>query len=1007
MNSKAGVPSGTSIPCPKCKHKFTVSAPKKEDEDDDLEVVDDDEEETSAAPPTKKAAAASTVKSKAAPRRRDPEDEDDAADRPAARKRRDEHDDDEEPRRDRRHDEADESVEKPRSKNRRRNDDDEDDTERPSKSARRRNDGDDEDGNRDRDGRRPGAAKGKSKGKGKLALIIGGIAVLLVGAGIAIYALTWSKPIRGEREVKELIKAKEAADKESDPAKKTEAQLKVLAIMMAVEDMKLTEDEQKKLLAKYKSKLDELKLGIEASWAMQNKAREESGGTNGNNPLTGPDRQSRPLPKEVPWTAAPDPAPAFELSEDARLDIALDTALWWQSRFTSTPSPFVVLIPPRTSAIEIKAQVYDLRDGKPTGMPISLPPFSMEHRRLALSSDGSALACRGPNSLRSLTIFSTATGTETSRILVGDNDKEMVIDFDFSSSDRVLTEKRHKDTLRSTLELWDAKTGQKLPDSEIKLDSNGGAHCLSPNRRYLAIFRQLDRVSIFELNSGKIVGEAIVPATAVKSGFDFGHPAFSDDGRVLSVFYGFLGKSNTRIVNFNMADGKVALDRTIPGTLEDISLASSDYPAVAWLKDGRSCLVCARVFVDIEKGRQFFKLSFEQTRGSGARSLVAGTHLARVKAEKFVMYPLPLAELEAARENPVSKKDTPVPKKVSPNPKKHSPESKLKIIAAEQGMKLDSRVEKIELSDDGSRLAVQVRQSVVIGKVNESKVQVWDIKDKLTKLCEQSGGLRALSPNGRRLVLGKGTQSDLVDVEANKVTGQIDNLSSNFAYISSDLVIASRPRGDSTPKKTSFIVKIFNATTGKEEGSFIAADDDRVSISAPFNQRREIAVGVEYSNKVRIWDVMKKELVREFEVPDANPAKAPLKGRAWRHEIPVSPDGKRLVIGKLGGTEFWWIEKGILNQTKGPPFSTRGVLLPSSDAFLLPSNMSRPRSEQNVGTLNIDIVAFDLGAQELIGSFRGHEIPISAFAASENGKVMATGDGEGNLKIWDLDKLPK
>ncbi len=49
LNSKAGVPLGVEIACPKCKAKFKVTQPDDADVvDDDFEVVDDVEEETPA-----------------------------------------------------------------------------------------------------------------------------------------------------------------------------------------------------------------------------------------------------------------------------------------------------------------------------------------------------------------------------------------------------------------------------------------------------------------------------------------------------------------------------------------------------------------------------------------------------------------------------------------------------------------------------------------------------------------------------------------------------------------------------------------------------------------------------------------------------------------------------------------------------------------------------------------------------------------------------------------------
>lgn len=157
-----------------------------------------------------------------------------------------------------------------------------DEDEMPSKKSRLqqrgRNEGAD-DADVDRPRRKPEKKrKTRPAAKRSKGLVIGLIAgvVFLLGGGIAaIVLLSDGHNLRGEREIRELIKAKEIADKETDSGKKTQAQLQVLAVMMTIEQMGLTPDEQSKLLQKYKTRLDELQLGMEGSWALQNKGAEE------------------------------------------------------------------------------------------------------------------------------------------------------------------------------------------------------------------------------------------------------------------------------------------------------------------------------------------------------------------------------------------------------------------------------------------------------------------------------------------------------------------------------------------------------------------------------------------------------------------------------------------------------------------------------------------------------------------------------------------------------------
>jgi hypothetical protein len=121
LKSRAGVPVGQSLSCPKCKKKFTVEEPDDADVVEDADVVDDGDD--NGRPAAKRRAPPPP----AAPRRasRDEDDQDE------------EEDEDDEPRPKKRR--------PPEGKKRRRDDDDEEEEEeRPRKKKKRRRDGDDE-----------------------------------------------------------------------------------------------------------------------------------------------------------------------------------------------------------------------------------------------------------------------------------------------------------------------------------------------------------------------------------------------------------------------------------------------------------------------------------------------------------------------------------------------------------------------------------------------------------------------------------------------------------------------------------------------------------------------------------------------------------------------------------------------------------------------------------------------------------------------------------------------
>jgi predicted Zn finger-like uncharacterized protein len=137
--------------------------------------------------------------------------------------------------------------------------------ERSRKTKTRRGD-DEEDDRRDEDeNERPRrrATKRTAKEKHSPVLLISIVVGILVLVGtVTAYLLLRDSTLRGEPETMELVKALTAAADEKDANKKMDAQMKALAAMMAIEQLRLSPDEQRKLDAKYKSNIDGLRARL-------------------------------------------------------------------------------------------------------------------------------------------------------------------------------------------------------------------------------------------------------------------------------------------------------------------------------------------------------------------------------------------------------------------------------------------------------------------------------------------------------------------------------------------------------------------------------------------------------------------------------------------------------------------------------------------------------------------------------------------------------------------------
>ncbi|HKA08456.1 MAG TPA: hypothetical protein VKD71_14450 [Gemmataceae bacterium] len=122
LKSKAGVPVGQSLSCPKCKQKFVVEEPDDADVIEDAEVVDDvNEVDEGGRPAAKRKGPPPPPARRRAERDDDEEEEENEDDEPRPKKRR-----------------------PPEGKKRRRDDDDDEEEERPRKKKKRRRDDDEE-----------------------------------------------------------------------------------------------------------------------------------------------------------------------------------------------------------------------------------------------------------------------------------------------------------------------------------------------------------------------------------------------------------------------------------------------------------------------------------------------------------------------------------------------------------------------------------------------------------------------------------------------------------------------------------------------------------------------------------------------------------------------------------------------------------------------------------------------------------------------------------------------
>jgi hypothetical protein len=256
-----------------------------------------------------------------------------------------------------------------------------------------------------------------------------------------------------------------------------------------------------------------------------------------------------------------------------------------------------------------------------------------------------------------------------------------------------------------------------------------------------------------------------------------------------------------------------------------------------------------------------------------------------------------------------------------------------------------------------------------------------------------------MSPDGKRLVRSLEGKFEITDVESGKKLGEFGYRDDYAFFRSPDMVIGMARSGDWRAVKD-FEVHEYEAATGKKLASSMASNDDRVHIGPPINQGRELVIGVEKPNLVKVWDLTARKLVREF--PLTLPSREGRGSATWYGFI-VSADGKWIALERGSGPpEIFRGADGkfVLELPEGMEYPSH-LFVPGRDMYVAPSNITREVKTGNA----LDFVAYDINQKKVRAAFRGHETGFLKSAVSADGKVMATGDEAGNVLVWNLAEL--
>ncbi len=300
------------------------------------------------------------------------------------------------------------------------------------------------------------------------------------------------------------------------------------------------------------------------------------------------------------------------------------------------------------------------------------------------------------------------------------------------------------------------------------------------------------------------------------------------------------------------------------------------------------------------------------------------------------------------------------------------------------------RIHRVFLSRDGKRAAITNGGS-------NSKTQIWDVFGEPKKLREVVGECKAISPDGKLVIVRKEKSFLNANYFVVDVATGVDKVSlglisdpyfhnDNYFWTFRDFF-----EGRAQLRK-------IDSTSGQRQDKAIElpaqAKADGFGNVHYFNDRGELFYFFKEAAEHHVWDSNAEKWARKTSL------KIPPGEHLSQGSPTYSPNGQWLVAHMvqdgnntpLGLTVFSTLTGVGTKLPRDEYWVVQPIFVPGTNLLLL---QSRP--------INY-LVAYDVKSNAVVGSF-GTVKSISIVAVSADGGTLAAGTGEGQVAIWDLKKL--